>query len=120
MQITETIQMYLETILMLSQEGPVRSVDVANRMGYARPTVSEQMKRLREGGLIDMDESALIALTPAGRAVAEPILERHNLLARMLMSIGVSRETAFADACRMEHDISAETMQCLKRHFGVR
>lgn len=121
MQISETIQMYLETILILSRGGaPVRSVDVAAHMGYARPTVSERMKRLRANGYITMDDSALITLTDKGLAIARPILERHNLLARMLMTIGVSEETAFRDACRIEHDISEETFQCLKRHLDQR
>ncbi|MGI6654067.1 MAG: metal-dependent transcriptional regulator [Christensenellales bacterium] len=118
MQVTEATQMYLETILVLSKGGQgVRSVDIANHMGYSRPTISEQMKRLRESGLIEMDDNALITLTDEGLAIAQTMWERHNLLAQMLMAIGVSEQTAREDACRIEHDVSEETFECLKKHF---
>ena len=116
MNVQETTENYLETILMLHQErGFVRSVDVANRMGYSKPTISEQMKKFRAQGYVEMDESGYITLTPSGQEVAERIYERHELFSKLLRQIGVSEQTAQADACRIEHVISAETFDCIKQ-----
>ncbi|MDD3409941.1 MAG: metal-dependent transcriptional regulator [Eubacteriales bacterium] len=118
MIIQEAAEMYLETILVLSQTMEnVRSIDVATRMGYSRPTISEKMKQLRQNGYITMNESGAIALTPTGRRIAGQTYERHNLLTRLLTGVGVSEETAAQDACRIEHYISDETFARLKEHL---
>lgn len=110
----ESAEMYLETILVLSKKGPVRSIDIANHTGYTRPTISQQMKRLREKGLITMDEDNLIAFTKKGQALAERVYERHQVLTALLLRLGVDEETAVADACRVEHYISQTTFDLLK------
>lgn len=118
MLIQEAAEMYLETILMIEKRsGRVRSVDVANAMKYSRPTVSEQMKKFRENGLIDMDEAGLITLTPAGREIAERMYERHNVIARIFIGLGVDEQTAYEDACRVEHYISQKTFDAMRAHF---
>ena len=109
--------MYLETVLLLSGEQPkVRAVDVARRMGYSRPTVSAQMKQFRQNGYIRAEDDGSLLLTERGRAVAERMYERHRVIAQLLIGIGVNEQTAFADACRMEHYISEETFQKLRAH----
>lgn len=118
MVIQEAAEMYLETILVLSRRlGKVRSVDVATEMGYSKPTISVKMKQFRENGYIEMDEDGSLTLTETGRALAEATYERHNLLKRLFMGVGVSEATATTDACRVEHYISEETYRCLKAHF---
>lgn len=120
MNVQETTENYLETILMLHQErGFVRSVDVANRMGYSKPTISEQMKKFRAQGYVEMDESGYITLTPAGDAIAQRIYERHVIIAQMLMSLGVEEQVAYADACKIEHDLSEESFARLRAHFSA-
>lgn len=120
MNVQETTENYLETILMLHQErGFVRSVDVANRMGYSKPTISEQMKKFRAQGYVVMDESGYITLTPAGDAIAQRIYERHVIIAQMLMSLGVEEQVAYADACKIEHDLSEESFARLRAHFSA-
>lgn len=120
MNVQETTENYLETILMLHQErGFVRSVDVANRMGYSKPTISEQMKKFRAQGYVEMDESGYITLTPAGDAIAQRIYERHVVIAQMLMSLGVEEQVAYADACKIEHDLSEESFARLRAHFSA-
>ncbi len=120
MNVQETTENYLETILMLHQErGFVRSVDVANRMGYSKPTISEQMKKFRAQGYVEMDESGYITLTPAGDAIAQRIYERHVIIAQMLMSLGVEEQVASADACKIEHDLSEESWARLRAHFSA-
>lgn len=120
MIIRESAEMYLETILVLEKRlGRVRSIDVVNETGFSRPTISEQMKRFRENGYITMDQEGAITLTEEGRALAEHVLERHHLLSRMLMAIGVDEETALADACRIEHYISETTFERLRAHFEL-
>jgi len=111
--------MYLETILVLSQKSPaVRSVDIAEALDYKKPSVSVAMKKLRENGYITMGEEGYIALTDKGREVAETIYERHNLLSGWLMQLGVDRETALQDACRIEHVISAQSFDAIKKHVS--
>lgn len=120
MNVQETTENYLETILMLHQErGFVRSVDVANRMGYSKPTISEQMKKFRAQGYVEMDESGYITLTLAGDAIAQRIYERHVIIAQMLMSLGVEEQVAYTDACKIEHDLSEESFARLRAHFSA-
>jgi len=87
-------------------------------MGYSKPTVSVMMKQLRESGYITTDPDGYIALSDTGRKIAESIYERHVVIARVLMSIGVSEETAYADACKIEHDISPESFECMKKSYA--
>lgn len=121
MNIHESAEDYLETILMFClQSGSARSVDIAAHLNVTKPSVSFAMKRLRENGYILMDRDNRITLTPSGEAIAQRILERHNLLSEFLMRLGVSEETARADACKMEHDLSDETFEAIRRHAGQR
>ena len=112
----ESLEDYLETILMLQKSrGQVRSIDIANEMNFTKPSVSVAMKNLREKGYITIDSTGYITLTEVGRQRAEDVLERHTLLADLLMRIGVSKETALADACKVEHDLSDESFEAIKR-----
>ena len=112
----ESLEDYLETILMLQKSrGQVRSIDIANEMNFTKPSVSVAMKNLREKQYITMDSIGYITLTEAGRQRAEDVLERHTILADLLMYIGVSKETALADACKVEHDLSEESFEAIKR-----
>ncbi len=112
----ESLEDYLETILMLQKSrGQVRSIDIANEMNFTKPSVSVAMKNLREKGYITMDSTGYITLTEAGRRRAEDVLERHTILADLLIRIGVSKETALADACKVEHDLSEESFEAIKR-----
>ncbi|MBR6513776.1 MAG: metal-dependent transcriptional regulator [Clostridia bacterium] len=116
MNIQESGQMYLETILVLSREkANVRSIDVVNHTGYSKPSVSRAMGILKNGGMISIDPDGYIHLTDEGQRVAEEVYARHTILAKALMLVGVSKETAEEDACRIEHYISSETVECLKR-----
>ena len=116
--IRESTENYLETILVLSQRlAAVRSIDISNELGYSKPTISITMKNLREMGYVLVDDNGYITLTDSGRAIAEQIYERHTILTRMLMALGVSRETAVADACKIEHDLSQETFDRIKDHL---
>ena len=112
----ESLEDYLETILLLEKlMGQVRSIDIANEMNFTKPSVSVAMKNLREKEYIVVADNGYIMMTEKGRTRAENVLERHNLLADLLMQIGVSRETALADACRIEHDLSEESFEAIKR-----
>ena len=112
----ESLEDYLETILMLQKSrGQVRSIDIANEMNFTKPSVSVAMKNLREKGYITMDNTGYITLTESGRQRAEDVLERHTILADLLMRIGVNKETALADACKVEHDLSEESFKAIKR-----
>lgn len=114
----ESAEMYLETVLILHQEGGrVHAVDIATRMGHSRPTVSEWIKKLVAHGYLTVDEGGTVDFTDAGRAIAERVYERHVMLTKLFESVGVDGETAVADACRVEHYISEETFECLKRHY---
>ena len=113
----ESGENYLETILVLfNRHGEVRSIDIVREMELSKPSVSRAMGILKEGGFILIDENGYITLTEDGRQVAETIYERHTVLSKMLIHLGVSEETAAADACRMEHVISDESFQAIKRH----
>lgn len=117
MALQESGEMYLETILVLTQKlGTVRSIDVGEYMGYSKPSVSRAMSILKSGGYITVDSNGHITLTDVGFEVAEKIYSRHNLITEFLVLLGVSRETAAEDACKMEHDISDEAFEAIKRH----
>lgn len=117
MKIQESAENYLESILVLSKQQPqVRSIDIVYYLGFSKPSVSVAMKNLRENGYIQMDKDGYITLTDAGRGIAEMIYERHTLLTDWLVRLGVDRETAQEDACRMEHVISKESFEAIKRH----
>ena len=106
---------YLEAILVLQKKmGMVRPVDIARHMGFTKPSITHAITTLQVGGFVEWDEGGFIRLTDVGREVAEKIYERHCFLTKQLISIGVDPETAEADACRIEHDISAETYERLK------
>ena len=112
---------YLEAILVLQQKkGNVHSIDVAQHLGYTKPSVSRAVSILRANGYLTMEKDGRLELTQAGLAVAQEIYERHKLLTDWLIRLGVSPETAAEDACRLEHDISPETFACLKAHAARR
>ena len=118
MKIHESGENYLETILMLENRlGQVRSIDIANELSFSKPSVSVAVKNFKQNGFIHVDGSGHITLSTEGRAIAEKVLERHTVLTKALMSLGVSEKTAKEDACRMEHDISEESFQQIKNHF---
>ena len=120
MSVLESGEMYLETLLILSREkNLVRAIDIAEHMGFSKPAVSRALGKLRDEQLILTDNEGFIAFTEKGRGLAEKIYKRHILLTEVLEQIGVSRETAAADACKIEHIISDETFEALKRHVGV-
>ncbi len=111
--------MYLETILILSRtKKTVRAIDVGEYMGYSKPSVSRAMGLLRSGEYVTVDRDGSITLTETGRKVAETIYERHDLISRWLMLLGVSAETAMEDACKIEHVISAESFEAVRRHLS--
>ena len=116
MQIRESAEDYLETILLLTRKGgSVRSIDIVDEMGFSRPSVSIAMKKLREGGLIQMDQEGYITLTKEGLESAEQVYNRHSTLYEWLIKIGVSEKNAANDACRMEHILSEETFNMIKK-----
>ena len=118
MNIHESAEDYLEAILRLKEgKGYVRTVDIAQMLGVTKPSVSFAMKKLRENGFIHMDEDNLITLTGTGEEIALRVYDRHKTLVTILMAIGVSEETAREDACKIEHDISEETFEALRRHL---
>ena len=117
MKIQESAENYLETILVLQQrKGSVRSIDIANELEFSKPSVSVAMKNLRQGGYIEMDASGQIRLLPAGQAIAEAVLEKHRMMTAFLVALGVSPEGAAEDACRIEHVLSNESFEAIKRH----
>lgn len=115
MNIHESAEDYLESIYMLNMEkGYVRSIDIANSLGYSKPSVSVAMKQLEENGYIRRDADRLIHLEDKGLAIARRIYERHETLAACLMALGVSRDNAYKDACKIEHDLCDESFQCIR------
>ena len=119
MVIHESAEDYLETILMLQEtRGHVRSIDIVNKLNYSKPSVSVAMKKLRENGYIVMDGEGFITLTESGLAIAENVYGRHKLISRFLREIGVDEETAAAEACRIEHDLSQDTVDKLREHLN--
>lgn len=119
MRLQESGQMYLETILVLSGQKPmVRSIDVGEYMGYSKPSVSRAIGLLKSGGFVTMDDDGALHLTESGRAVAEKIYERHTILTKMLIGLGVDPKVAAEDACKMEHVISDESFSAIKYHIA--
>ena len=117
MKIHESAENYLETILVLQQrKGSVRSIDIANELEFSKPSVSVAMKNLRLKGYIEMDPSGQIHLRPEGQRIAEAVLEKHQLMTRFLIALGVSPEVAAEDACRIEHVLSNESFEAIKDH----
>jgi len=118
LKIQESAENYLETILVLTKRiGTVRSIDIVNELDFAKPSVSVYVRNLRDNGFIDIDKSGYITLTQTGLQIAESIYERHQILTRMLISLGVDPQTAENDACRIEHVISTETFLAIKAHL---
>lgn len=121
MAVTESVADYLEAIMVLqAQKSRVRAVDIANYFGYSRPTVSQTLKAFRAKGYVEVGDDGFILLTEQGHQIAQDTYDRHLLLTDVLMAIGVSEETAKIDACKLEHDISDETYQCLRAFFQKR
>ena len=120
MRLQESGEMYLETILILSQRKEnVRAIDICEEMGYSKPSVSRGLKILRENSYIYIDRNGYITLSKTGREVAEKIYERHQVLSALLVKIGVDEETATEDACRIEHVISDTTFNAVKKAINT-
>ncbi len=118
LNIYQSSEDYLETILVLKNRlGAVRSIDIAGELGYSKPSVSVAMKKLRESGYISVDENGFITLLEPGLIIAKKVSQRHETLAEFLIAIGVEEETARADACKIEHDLSDETFLKILQHF---
>ena len=116
MTIHKSAEDYLEAMLMLKEErGYIRSVDVADKLGVTKPSVSYATKRLRENGYISLDPAGMIVLLEPGLEIAERMYERHKLLTELLIGLGIDPETAREDACRLEHDLSAESFEAIRR-----
>lgn len=117
MHLQESGEMYLETIYVLSQKiGSVRSLDVAEYMNYSKPSISRAMGLLKSGNYILIDAGGYITLTESGLEIAKKIYERHTVITRLLMMLGVDEETAAEDACKIEHDISEKSFEAIKNH----
>lgn len=117
MHLRESGEMYLETIYILTKKNhDVRSLDVAEYMNFSKPSVSRAVGLLKQGGYITVDPDGYLHLTDLGKEIAAKIYERHTLLTEFLMRLGVDRETASADACKIEHDISDKSFEAIKRH----
>ena len=117
MNIHESAENYLEAILALGEKGQVRSIDVANHLNFSKPSVSRAMSLLRENGYVLMDAGGFLTLTDSGMEIASRIYERHKLITKWLVHLGVSEETAAEDACRIEHDLSVESFDALRTHI---
>lgn len=117
MEIHESAEDYLEAILMIKeQKGVVRSIDVVNELGYSKPSVSIAMKHLRENGYVLMDEDGYLTLTNRGYVIARRIYDRHQVLTKALLALGVDETTAAADACKVEHDLSEQSFDRIREH----
>ena len=117
MKIHQSAEDYLEKILMIRErKGEVHSIDIANELGFSKPSVSVAMKNLRQAGYISMDGNGAITLEPPGYEIASRIYQRHKLLTRILAALGVDEETAAQDACKIEHDLSTETFEKLRAY----
>lgn len=118
MKIKESAENYLEAILMIKlKKGNVRSIDVANHLNFTKPSVSVAMKNFREEGYINMDSDGSITLTEKGQEIAERMYERHHIIAKALMALGVDEDTAYEDSCKIEHDISNQSFEKIKSHL---
>lgn len=119
MAITEAVENYLETILILSKAQPdVHAIDICSYLGYSRPTVSIILKKMRDENLVNVNSDNHITLTDTGREIAERIYDRHNVLSAFFMLLGVKKDQALEDACKVEHDLSEETFALLKQHYN--
>ena len=119
MKVLESAENYLEAILMIREEkGMVRAIDVVNQLGFSKPSVSVAMKNLETNDFITRNKDGFIFLTESGEEIAEMIFERHKLLTDLFVRLGVSEETAREDACKVEHDISEETFNCIKKAYS--
>ena len=120
MGLHESAEMYLDTIYTLTKaRGTVRSIDVAEDMGYSKPSVSRAVGLLKKGGYLIMEQDGSLVLTPAVEAVAKNVYERHTVLTAMLTRLGVAPETAAEDACRIEHVISEESFRAIREHIKL-
>lgn len=118
MAITEAVENYLETILILSKAQPdVHAIDICSYLGYSRPTVSIILKKMKDENLVEVSSENHITLTDKGRDVAEKIYDRHKILSALFMLLGVKKDQALEDACKIEHDLSDETYLLLKKHY---
>lgn len=118
MAITEAVENYLETILILSKAQPdVHAIDICSYLGYSRPTVSIILKKMKDENLVEVNSDNHITLTETGRNIAERIYDRHNTLSALFMLLGVKKDQALEDACKIEHDLSDETYSLLKKHY---
>lgn len=120
MQIHESAEDYLEAILMLKERlGTVRSIDVVNELGYSKPSISVAMKHLRENGYVLMDENGLLSLTNRGYDIARRVYDRHQVLTKALIDLGVDEKNAATDACKIEHDLSDESFEKIRAHVAA-
>ena len=118
MKIKESAENYLETILILSKKNiAVRSIDIANEMNFTKASISIAMKRLREDGYINMDDDRMITLTPKGKDIASMVYERHQIIAKILIALGVDEATAYEDSCKIEHDLSQKSFEKIKEFY---
>ena len=121
MALHESAEMYLETIYQLSRQQPsVRSIDIAEAMGYSKPSISRAVGLLKQGGYLLVDQDGFLTLTESGLSIAQKIYDRHTTLAKALMALGIDRQTAAEDACKIEHVISEETFAAIKKHMQVK
>lgn len=118
MAITEAVENYLETILIISKTQPdVHAIDICSYLGYSRPTVSIILKKMKDDNLVIVDDDNHITLTDTGKNIAEHVYERHNVISELLVLLGVDKETALSDACKIEHDLSDKSFIALKEHY---
>ena len=118
MKMQESAENYLETIFILcKQNSHVRSIDIANHLGFTKPSVSVAMKSLREEGYVALDDDGSLTLTVKGEKVAKRVYERHQIIAKALIALGVDKDVAYIDSCKIEHDISDESFEKIKAHL---
>lgn len=118
MKIQQSAEDYFETIYILrKRNGSVRAIDIASELGFSKPTVSVAMKKFRENGFVTVDEAGQIQLTPKGQAIAENTYDKHNVIAEALIALGVDKDTAFEDSCKIEHCLSDKSFKAIKEHL---
>ncbi|MDD6920374.1 MAG: metal-dependent transcriptional regulator [Eubacteriales bacterium] len=121
MTLKESGENYLEAILVLSKSGrSIRAIDIVNYFGYARPTVSVALKQLKAEGYVNVDDRNFITLSPKGKRIANSIYDKHESMAKILLSLGVDEKTAYKDACRLEHVLSNKSFKAIKEHFNLK
>ncbi len=119
MRLQESGEMYIESIYVLNKKmGNVRSIDICEHLGYSKPSVSRAMSLLKKGGFVEADKNGYLTLTDAGREIAEKMYQRHTVLSELLIRLGVSSDTAVEDACKIEHHISDESFNAIKKYVG--